>query len=102
MSRLETRLQLLRIEKITLLCSLEQQIEDINLMIEIRRLVGEDCSIPGLFGKLFRRGQAPSPEQVEKVGRRIEEAFPDAMSDFERLLEVCKRLQKHESTLIIF
>lgn len=102
MSKPEIRLQLLTIEKIALLCSLEQQIEDTNLMIEIRRLVGEDCSIPGLFGKLFRRGQAPSPEQAEKVGRHIEEAFPDAMPDFKRLLEVFKRLQKHESTLILF
>jgi len=102
MSRPEVRRQLLRIEKITLLCSLEQQIEDLNLMAEIRQLVGEDYSIPSLFGKLFRRGQAPAQEQVEKIGRRIDETFPDAMTDFARLIEVHKRLLKHESTLIIF
>lgn len=102
MTKSEVKLQLLRIEKITLLCSLEQQIEDLNLTAEIRTLVGEETSMPGLFYRLFRRGQMPAQERVDKIRTRIADSFPEALPEFDRLLEVFRRLQSHETTMIMF
>ena len=87
--------------KLACLNNLKEIITDRPLMDKIEALAGSGFSLKTLFNRLLRAGNFDF-SSAERLRREIARRYPEALTQFAELVDICKKLARYENPLIVY